>query len=45
MTYDPTLLEIEFHDWLSQCPNKWVRLAIDKDSATYKFYRNDDDDR
>jgi len=34
----------EFHDWLSQCPNNWVRLAVDKDSSTYMFYRNDDEE-
>ncbi len=44
MTNDPSLMEDEFHDWLSQCPNNWVRLDADNDSSTYKFYRNDDDD-
>ncbi len=44
MTNDPSLMEDEFHDWLDQCPNSWVRIAIDEDSATYKFYRNDDDE-
>ena len=44
MTYDPSLMEDEFHDWLEQCPNSWVRLAVDNDSSTYKFYRNDDND-
>ena len=44
MTNNPSLMEPEFHDWLDQCPNNWVRLAADDDSATYKFYRNDTDD-
>ena len=44
MTADPSLMEHEFHDWLDQCPNSWVRLAVDNDSSTYKFYRKDDDD-
>ncbi len=44
MTADPSLMEQEFHDWLDQCPNSWVRLAADNDSSTYKFYRKDNDD-
>ena len=44
MTNDPGLMEDEFYAWLSQCPNNWVRLAIDKDSSTYMFYKEDDDD-
>ena len=42
MINNPSLMEDEFHDWLSQCPNNWVRVAVDKDSSTYMFYRNDD---
>ena len=41
------LMDDLFHDWLEKCPNNWVRLDIDQDSATYKFYKNDiggDDD-
>ena len=34
MTNDPSLMEVEFHDWLDNCPNSWVRLASDEDSAT-----------
>ena len=44
MTYDPSLMETEFHDWLDQCPNSWVRLAVDDDSSTYKFYRKDNEE-
>tara|TARA_A100001035_G_scaffold215768_1_gene175593 strand:- start:29 stop:202 length:174 start_codon:yes stop_codon:yes gene_type:complete len=44
MTANPSLMEEEFHDWLDQCPNSWVRLAADNDSSTYKFYRKDNDD-
>ena len=44
MTNDPSLMEDEFHDWLDNCPNSWVRLANDEDSATYKFYRRDNDE-
>ena len=44
MTNDPSLMDNEFHDWLDQCPNNWVRLAVDKDSSTYMFYKKDDDD-
>ena len=43
MIYEPSLMEDDFHDWLDQCPNSWVRLACDEDSSTYKFYRKDDD--
>lgn len=39
---DPNrLMEKEFHQWLNECPNKWVRLESDKDSNTYRFYRKD----
>ena len=44
MINNPSLMEDEFHDWLEQCPNSWVRLAVDDDSSTYKFYRKDDND-
>ena len=44
MTNNPSLMDSEFHDWLDQCPNNWVRLASDKDSSTYMFYKKDDDD-
>ena len=44
MNYEPSLMEDEFHDWLSQCPNSWIRLDADDDSSTYKFYRNNDDE-
>ena len=45
-TPDSQLMDDTFHDWLEQCPNNWVRLAIEEStdsclSATYKFYRND----
>ena len=43
MTNDPSLMDNEFHDWLDQCPNNWVRLAFDEDSSTYMFYKKDDD--
>ena len=39
-----SLMENEFHDWLEQCPNNWVRLAADDDSSTYKFYREDQEE-
>tara|TARA_B100000212_G_scaffold142460_1_gene107214 strand:+ start:281 stop:415 length:135 start_codon:yes stop_codon:yes gene_type:complete len=44
MTSDPSKMEDQFHDWLEQCPNSWDRVANDENSATYKFYKNDDDD-
>jgi len=44
MTYDPSLMDDEFHNWLDKCPNNWVRLSSDNDSSTYKFYRLDKDD-
>ena len=44
MTNNPSLMDSEFHDWLDQCPNNWVRLASDKDSFTYMFYIKDDYD-
>ena len=40
----PSLMEEEFHDWVDQCPNSWVRLAVDDDSSTYKFYRKDNEE-
>ena len=44
MTTDPSLMEQEFHEWLNQCPNNWVRLAADSESSTYRFYRNEEED-
>ena len=39
---DPNrIMENEFNDWLSKCPNDFVRLGSDKDSNTYRFYRKD----
>ena len=39
---DPNrIMEDEFNDWLNKCPNNFVRLESDKDSNTYRFYRND----
>ena len=39
---DPNrVMENEFNDWLNKCPNDFVRLASDKDSNTYKFYRKE----
>ena len=44
MAYDCSLMDDEFHNWLENCPNNWVRLASDDNSSTYKFYRHDEND-
>ena len=44
MTADLSLMEENFHDWLQQCPNNWVRLAADNESSTYKFYGNGEEE-
>ena len=33
-----------FYEWLNECPNQWIRSSFDKDSSTYVFYCNDDEE-
>ena len=33
-----------FYEWLNECPNEWERTSFDKDSSTYVFYCNDDEE-
>jgi len=45
-TPNQQLMEDDFHKWLDQCPNNWLRIDVEQGkesaiSATYKFYRND----
>ena len=37
------LMEDEFLEWLDKCPNDWLRIASDKDSNTYCFYRKNEE--
>ena len=38
------LMEDAFEEWLEKCPNKWLRIDANKDSNTFVFYREDEED-
>ena len=42
--YSLRLMEDEFLEWLDKCPNEWLRIAADKESNTYLFYRKNEED-
>ena len=42
--YSLRLMEDEFLEWLDKCPNNWLRIASDKDSNTYCFYRKNEEE-
>jgi hypothetical protein len=29
----------DFIEWINQCPNNWLRLEVEGDSVTYKFFK------
>ena len=34
----------DFYDWLSECPVGWFRVKLDRNSITYTFVCNDEDE-